>query len=483
MQPVILGRQRAIAIVSLLTCSTHCGPDSTDVTTGQATSEQTSTATTESPPTEVTVATTDRVECGDGLVSPGEACDDGNGTDDDGCDTDCLQSKVIDAAAGSRHTCVVSRVGNLYCWGGGESGQLGLGDIEDRGVGENPAEIPAVDTGIDVRAVHAGGGNTCIVTIDDTVKCWGFDANGILGQPGSGQLGDDEVPADISPIDLGGPVDHMDLSGARHACAVLKDRSLRCWGRNADGRLGLGHTMDIGDDELPLSSGPVNVGSKVIQISVQGGRSCALLDRGRVRCWGTPVGGNGYGGFEVFGDDEPPSEAGDILLGKPAVQIEVGGVHVCALLADQTVSCWGQNSEGNLGYGHTDDVGDDEQPGDLGPVPLPKGATSVFLGVGNACAVLVGGAIACWGRGSMGILGYGDTENVGDNETPEEKGLVNVGSLVEWMTLGPEHTCAITETRAFRCWGSGHQGKTGYGNEAVIGDDEPPAAVGEVVIF
>jgi alpha-tubulin suppressor-like RCC1 family protein len=78
----------------------------------------------------------------------------------------------------------------------------------------------------------------------------------------------------------------------------------------------------------------------------------------------------GYGNLQNIGDDEPPSSAGDVDIGGPVVQLAVGaGEHTCALLADGAIRCWGDNSSGQLGYGNTNDVGVNETPANAGSVP------------------------------------------------------------------------------------------------------------------
>lgn len=91
---------------------------------------------------------------------------------------------------------------------------------------------------------------------DTTVKCWGIGTWGGNGSAHTGDLGDDEVPADIPYVDIGGRALQLSAGGG-HVCALLADSSLRCWGSNAYGQLGYGHTNHVGDDETPASAGPV----------------------------------------------------------------------------------------------------------------------------------------------------------------------------------------------------------------------------------
>jgi alpha-tubulin suppressor-like RCC1 family protein len=89
------------------------------------------------------------------------------------------------------------------------------------------------------------------------VVCWGSNFAGQLGYGNTNNVGDDETPASVGVVQLGGPVRHID-AGGNHTCAVLEDTNeVLCWGINSGGELGLGHSMNIGDDELPVDGGQV----------------------------------------------------------------------------------------------------------------------------------------------------------------------------------------------------------------------------------
>jgi hypothetical protein len=89
-----------------------------------------------------------------------------------------------------------------------------------------------------------------------------------------------------------------------------------------------------------------------------------------MRCWGLgATGALGYGDQENVGDDETPDTAGDIALGGPTLLQHSDGLHACALLATGKLRCWGDGGSGRLGYGNTEDIGDDELPESAGDVP------------------------------------------------------------------------------------------------------------------
>ncbi|MEJ2539095.1 MAG: chromosome condensation regulator, partial [Gemmatimonadota bacterium] len=283
-------------------------------------------------------------------------------------------------------------------------------------------------------------------------------------------------------VDVGGAVIQV-AAGGVHTCALLDTGTVRCWGANSSGELGYGNTLRIGDDETPASAGDVDVGGVVTQIALGGNHTCALLDSGAVRCWGLAANGQlGYGSTETIGDDETPASAGDVDVGGRVTRIAAGGNHTCALLDNGAVRCWGAGLLGQLGYGATEQIGDDETPASVGDVDIGGPATQVSVGGGHTCALLAGGAVRCWGDGSGGRLGYGDTRSIGDDETPATAGDVDIGSSVVQVVAAGEHSCVVTTGGAIRCWGVGGSGALGYGNTMDVGDDEVPAAAGDVLV-
>ena len=143
-----------------------------------------------------------------------------------------------------------------------------------------------------------------------------------------------------------------------------------------------------------------------------------------MRCWGSGSDGLGYGNQETIGDDETPSAAKDIDVGAPVVQLAAGDFGACALLDTGNVRCWGSGEQGQLGYGNVETIGDDETPASAGDVNVGALVTSIDRGFGHVCATLVTGKVRCWGRGGPAALGYGNTEDIGDDETPADAGDV-----------------------------------------------------------
>ncbi len=393
---------------------------------------------------------------------------------------------------GDDHTCVILDGGSVRCWGNGADGRLGYGNTVDIGDDQTPDSVGPIDLGAGRTAtsVAAGGEHSCVVLDDGSVRCWG---RGVLGQLGYGNttdIGDDETPGSSGPVDLGaGRTAQAITAGIYHTCAILDNGRVRCWGDGNGGKLGYGNVDWIGDDESPGSVGPVDLGAgrTATAIMAGGDHTCAILDDGRVRCWGYgDYGQLGYGDTERIGDDESPGSVSpvDLGAGRTATAITAGNSHTCAILDDATVRCWGGNSSGQLGYGDTDRIGDDESPGSVGPVDLGVGrtATAIAAGYNFTCAQLDDASVRCWGDGRYGELGNGDIIDIGDDETPGSVDPVDLGTgrTSRAITAGSFHMCVIVDDASLRCWGYGHSGSLGYGNTEDIGDDETPAGLGPV---
>jgi len=332
-----------------------------------------------------------------------------------------------------------------------------------------------------VQAIAMGHDHTCALLEDGAVRCWGeAQVYGRLGYGSTHDVGDNETPSSAGDVDIGGVVTQL-AAGRDHTCALLEGGAVRCWGRGGTGQLGYADTDNIGDDETPASAGDVAVGGTVTEIAAGGFHTCALLEDGAVRCWGQNTNGaTGHPDWETIGDDETPASAGDIDLGEKAIQITAGGWHSCALLESRSVRCWGANWNGQLGYGYISLHSGTQPPSANGNLDIGSTPKQVVAGRDHTCALLENNRVRCWGRGTEGELGYASTETVGDDETPAVAGDVDVGALVEQISLWGAHTCALLQNGSVRCWGEGGVGQLGYGNTSTIGDNERPASAGNV---
>ena len=299
--------------------------------------------------------------CGDGKIDlPTEQCDNGaNNAPLSGCEPDCLRSGVVGIATGVASTCGLLVDGWVRCWGDNSWNELGLGENTTDWSTTAPYQIA--------------------------------DVNG-----------------DIGPINFGPNAVVTSLAaGYYHFCALLQDQSIRCWGANESNQLGLGNVNDQ-MSTTPAGNGVISVSGSVAAVAAGGNNTCVLLNTGSVQCWGD----NTYGQLGLGIVDagiSKPTEYGTVSLGGPATAISVGVNLICALLESGNIRCWGQNQYGGCGIGATTgtnaaggdnaNIGNDELPSAVGPVPLPPGrtATAVTAGWGFACARLDNGAVQCWG--------------------------------------------------------------------------------------
>jgi cysteine-rich repeat protein len=409
--------------------------------------------------------------CGNVIVDPGEACDDGNETSGDGCEVDCTITGPVEIVAGGFHTCVRLWTGAVRCWGRNNEGQLGHGHSLPIGDNEVPSTAGDVDVGGPVIQLAAGFGHTCALLQGGAVRCWGVNVEGQLGYGHTNPIGDNELPSAAGDVDVGGPVVAI-AAGDHHMCALLEGGALRCWGHNNFGQLGYGHTNDIGDDELPITAGDVNVGGTVVAIGAGDFHTCALLEGGALRCWGR----NDFGQLGYGHTSSVLAPGANVNVGGPVIALGMGDFHTCALLEEGTVRCWGRNDDGQLGYGHTNDIGDGS--GEMPPANVQVGGSVVAVRGGDAhtCALLQNGTVRCWGFGDFGQLGYGSTATIGDGPGEMPPGDVDVGDGVIELAVGELHTCALLATHTVRCWGNNADGQLGYGHPNRIGDNERPSS-------
>ena len=330
--------------------------------------------------------------------------------------------------------------------------------------------------------LDAGEEHTCALLADRSVRCWG---KGVAGRLGYGNESAILSAGAGGPVNLGvGRTARAIVAGDYHTCAIVDDGSVRCWGFGANGRLGYGNSANV---LSPSAAGPVDLGPGRTATAITAGAShtCVILDTGAVRCWGNGVSGRlGYGNQRSIGDDETPGSVGtvDIGAGRTAVAISAGDFHTCVIRDDGSLLCWGFGSAGQLGYAGTGDVGDDEPPGSEGPVDLGGHAVrAVSGGKGHTCAILDDGSARCWGFGGDGRLGYGSTSDIiGAANAPAL--ALGVGRTATAIAAGEAHTCAILDDGAVRCWGFGGSGRLGYGTTDSVGNDagETPASAGPV---
>lgn len=458
--------------------------------------------------------------CGDRQVTSDEACDDGNTSNSDACSSDCEEQEVLGVSASNFHTCALLSGGKVKCWGGNLFGELGLGDELPRGndPGTIPAYLDPVDLGQDANgaalealAIAAGRRHTCALLVDGRVKCWGRNGGGQLGLGDTGSRG--IVPGQmgdaLKAVDLGPDVKATAVAtGDDHTCALLEGGAVKCWGTNAFGQLGLGHNNNRGDKDGDMGANLLAVdlgrGAKAIAITAGREYSCAILSNNSVKCWGR----NQYGQLGLDNSANiggSPGEMGDALspvnlktdgVDLGAKTIAAGSAHTCAVLLDGHAKCWGRNVYGELGVGNAIDSGGNA--GDMADLPFVKlswstGATTIAIqpsSYHHTCALSSDGSVKCWGVNTYGQIGLPVTNPptpLGD-KTGQMEGLpaldIHPNLTATAISAGFEYSCAVLGAR-LKCWGRSSRpdalGTLGLGDTNSHGDQ--PGSMGVALPF
>jgi alpha-tubulin suppressor-like RCC1 family protein len=360
------------------------------------------------------------------------------------------RSNITAVTAGYLHTCALTSAGRVECWGANGAGQLGDGTMTDRA---KPVAVTGLGGG--VVAIAAGGYHTCAVTRIGAVKCWGLNDGGQLG---NGTFIDSSTPVGVRGLASG--VTSI-AAGAGWNCALTKAGGVRCWGWNAYGQLGIGPNEDSRDTPVAvkgLASGvaeirannlhacalvatghvkcwgsistgdfhaptdtdvPVGVsglGGTATAIGVGGLDACAITRGGQVKCWGSNRRGALGNGSKT--DSKSPVPVSTLTRGVAALAsgstTDYLPSHTCALTRAGAVRCWGPNHDGQLGNGSTTDS--------ARPVAVSglSGIVAVTVGGAHTCAITTDRRVKCWGDDEKGQLGDGSLKN---SPTPVDVGI------------------------------------------------------------
>jgi len=341
--------------------------------------------------------------------------------------------------SGASHSCAILDDGSVSCWGDNSNGQLGDGS---RSPSLEP-EKSSMPLGRRAVEISAGSYHTCTMFDDGSVRCWGSNE--------FGQLGDGTTVERTAPVqvDLGQGKSALGISsGGSHTCAVLNDRSVKCWGQNSNGQLGDGTTTD--------RSAPVNAGmdgEDVLSVSAGSYHTCAIMEGRSVMCWGDNW--NGQVGDGTNTDRSSPVEI-EVPGNSSAISLDAGAMHTCLGMNDGSLFCWGYNAYGQLGNGGNSNSNSPM----TAPLSSNQLLTSVQVGLFHSCALLDSGQVACWGDNSNGQLGDGSQSGSG---IPV---IVSLGTNATSISVGQRHSCAILDDASLQCWGANEAGQVGDGSNS-----------------
>ena len=274
--------------------------------------------------------------------------------------------------------------------------------------------------------VSTGLGHACAVMANGGLKCWGDNARG--------QLGDGTTTDRLQPVDvpMPGPVIAV-AAGGMHTCAVTSAGGAFCWGHNTRGQLGASF-VDI-NIQRSTPQPVTGLSTGVVSIVADYENTCALTAAGAVFCWGRSIVGDGD---TNPGDRPTPRQV--VGLTANASTVSYGTGHGCAALVTGEVRCWGENLEGSLGNGSFADS--------RSPVTVTGNLSAVMVSAGyrTTCALTTSGGVKCWG----GAVGNGLP--IGDHLTPVD--VSGHTSGVRSVTVGGWwYSCVVTTASAVRCWG------------------------------
>jgi alpha-tubulin suppressor-like RCC1 family protein len=285
-------------------------------------------------------------------------------------------------------------------------------------------------------SISPGFQDTCALTADGNVYCWGINDGGQLGIDTSTFLS----PA---PVSMSGNFSFASLNvGTSHACGVSTGGATLCWGFN--------NRLQLGFDGPDFSFDPVQVSGGLTFTSVVAGyeHSCGLDQGGGAHCWGWNYWGQ-LGVDSLSAASSPQPVSGGFAFSSIASGME----HSCGLTSAGEAYCWGKSGQYQLGH----------DPGpfnfQITPVAVSGGLIFTDLAAGweHTCGITLDGSAYCWGRGWAGQLG--------DGANLERESPVRVAGGIRFQTIsaGWFHTCGLATDGLAYCWGNNTSGQLGSG--------------------
>jgi len=342
-------------------------------------------------------------------------------------------------AAGDKFTLGLRYNGGVLAAGTNYTGQLGDGTLSNR-----LAWVTVSNLTSGVTAISAGTNFSLALTTNGTVRAWGYNA--------SGQLGDGTTTTRTTNVLVTNLTSVAAIAaGGSHSLALLSNGVVRAWGYNGSGQLGDGTTTTRTTNVLVTNL------TSVVAIAAGGMHSLALSN-GYVRAWG-------YNGSGQLGDGTTTTRTTNVLATNltSVAAIAAGGSHSLALLSNGVVRAWGLNNGGQLGDGTTINRSTNVLVTNLTSV------VAIAAGTSHSLALLSNGTVMAWGTNNFGQLGDGTTNQY--RLTPV---LVTNLSNVVAIAAGSEHSVALESNGTVVIWGCTNYGMGGFSSTPVIGQPGTP---------
>jgi alpha-tubulin suppressor-like RCC1 family protein len=328
-------------------------------------------------------------------------------------------ARATSVSAGLDFACALFAKGTVRCWGNNTYGQLGNGNHLSSATQVQVQGISGA------TQVSAGIDSTCALLAGGTVKCWGANT---FAELGDGSKANSSTAKSV--VGLAGVTELT--SGFHYRCALLTGGTAKCWGYNDSGQLGNGTYLT---ERTPVSVTGLKHATDIV---VDEDHACAVLVGGSVKCWGANQ-------FGQLGDrSRAVSKVPVPVQGLGAVTaIGLGFSNTCGLLTNRTVKCWGFNGDGELG-----DTTITNSTVPMTVVGL-RDVTNLAVGDFNSCAQVASGSVSCWGLNSSTALGDNSTSTAG----PSAAALNLTGELT--LSIDSGYSCSLLKNRTVECWVNG----------------------------
>ncbi len=370
----------------------------------------------------------------------------------------CTATPCVRAiGVGGEFACAVTDDGSVYCWGANFRAQVGVA-TDDGGLPSNVAKPTKIALAGPAQAVALGFFHACALLKDGSVACWGYNDDSEVGLAKSGPVVKPSAVAGIAA-----PAKQI-VAGGYHTCVLLLGGEAVCWGYNNAGQLG---TLD-GDGGLSNKAKPATVTKidHLLDLGAGDRFTCAVLADGGVDCFGTNSSGSlGRNTSDFTAHVDPAPVLG--LAGPVATLGHSAGYHQHVVLADGRLQGWGGNTSGEIGTGTS---GSSVNQATL--VPGLTNVAEVAPGSFFTCARMTDGTVKCWGENGAGQTGVAPDAGTTQLAPTPVRGISDAISVRAGLN---DFACALLSGGSVVCWGSNSSGQLGRGN--VGGFDPNPAPV------